>query len=466
MPSALYRVGIRIMFDRLKSLIERRVKADVPAEPERRFVMPQENGPANASRSPALPSMPRFKGSRTTDGTHTRDIQSRLRMAFGASQPVSDSRYFAGRQETLARIIAALEGEGAHAVIYGERGIGKTSLMHILADTARAARYLVIYDSCGADTRFDVMFRSILSRIPLIYHKDTPPNSSAAEKGSSFESLLPNGPVAAREASDLLTGVTGTRLLIILDEYDRVEDASFRRQTAELIKNLSDRMAAVHILIAGVAEDLDGLIDYIPSIRRNIAAIEVPAMSIDEVQEILRIGSETSGLTFEDGLAERIAHYAGGSPYVARLICLYAASIATADRQTTITLNHINRGAERVIQEWHERMPSAIKRRLEYPRSPAQDDLLLAAAIASDVNHSRFTLNDIREALKAAGINPPADLQQQIEQLDLVQCTEMSDPALYALIDPGLGAYLRLRVRLLQAGTNPAANISKVYAAR
>src|SRR3546814_13654389 len=78
------------------------------------------------------------------------------------------SRFFAGRQDTLARIIAALEGEGAHVVIYGERGIGKTSLMHVLADTARAARYMVVYDSCGADTRFDTMFRSILSRIPQI----------------------------------------------------------------------------------------------------------------------------------------------------------------------------------------------------------------------------------------------------------------------------------------------------------
>src|SRR3546814_10326777 len=122
--------------------------------------------------------------------------------------------------------------------------------------------------------------------------------------------------------------------LIILDEYDRVEDSGFRRQTAELIKNLSDRMAAVHVLIAGVAEDLDGLIDYIPSIRRNIAAIEVPAMTTPEVEEILRIGSETSGMNFADGSAERIANYDGGSPYVARLICLYGASMAHAGRKT------------------------------------------------------------------------------------------------------------------------------------
>src|SRR3546814_19558668 len=91
----------------------------------------------------------------------------------------------------------------------------------------------------------------------------------------SFDSRLPNGPVSAREASDLLTGVTGTRLLIILDEYDRVEDSGFRRQTAELIKNLSDRMAGVHVLIAGGAEDLDGLHEYIPSIPPHIDADQV-----------------------------------------------------------------------------------------------------------------------------------------------------------------------------------------------
>lgn len=448
------------MFDRLKSLIERSTRATPRAETERRFVIPQKNS-AEVEKRPPSNTLPRFKNSRTTEPSHLRDFQSRLRMAFGASQPVSDSRFFAGRQETLARIIAALEGEGAHVVVYGERGIGKTSLMHVLADTARDARYLVVYDSCGADTQFDTIFRSIMSRIPLIYHKDTLPNSSAAEKGLTFESLLPPGPIGAREAADLLTDVTGTRLLIILDEYDRVADQNLRRQTAELIKNLSDRMAPVHLIIAGVAEDLDGLIDYIPSIRRNIAAIAVPAMSVDEVAEILRIGSETSGLSFFEGAAEVVAHYAGGSPYVARLICLYAAGYANANRENTITLDYIRQGALRVIQEWHERMPSNIKRRLEHPRSTAQDDILLGAAIASSVNHSSFTENDIRTGIIAAGLPAPSNLSEQLAEMDLIRCVEQSDPALYALIDPGLGAYLRLRIRLHQTGNVPGSHFAQ-----
>src|SRR3546814_14431120 len=79
------------MFDRLKSLIERGGKADTPVEAERRFIMPQAGGQGEARKQQPSSSMPRFKGSRSTDTVHARAIQSRLRMAFGASQPVSDS---------------------------------------------------------------------------------------------------------------------------------------------------------------------------------------------------------------------------------------------------------------------------------------------------------------------------------------------------------------------------------------
>src|SRR3546814_20175420 len=112
-------------------------------------------------------------------------------------------------------------------------------------------------DSCGADTRFDTMFRSILSRIPLIYHKDTPPNSSEAEKGLTFDSRLPNGPVSAREASDLLTEVTGTRLLILLADYARLEDSCVTHHPAGLTNQLRAALHTGEYLPAAGYADLD-----------------------------------------------------------------------------------------------------------------------------------------------------------------------------------------------------------------
>src|SRR3546814_10346940 len=63
------------MFDRLKSLMDRGGKIDAPAEPERRFIMPQGKIQPAASKPAAAASLTRFKGSRSTDNVHARDIQ-------------------------------------------------------------------------------------------------------------------------------------------------------------------------------------------------------------------------------------------------------------------------------------------------------------------------------------------------------------------------------------------------------
>jgi len=51
------------------------------------------------------------------------------------------------------------------SLLDGERGIGKTSILHVFAQAARNARYLVSYVSCGAGSDFDEMFRDVRDAI-------------------------------------------------------------------------------------------------------------------------------------------------------------------------------------------------------------------------------------------------------------------------------------------------------------
>ena len=114
---------------------------------------------ASARKTPTLSSFPKFH---FTAGDHVDsrqadqflNIRVKLRQAFTPSQPITDRRMFAGRTQTLAHLIRAIEDQRVHTVIYGERGIGKTSMLHVLAEAAREARYLVIYVSCGAGSSF------------------------------------------------------------------------------------------------------------------------------------------------------------------------------------------------------------------------------------------------------------------------------------------------------------------------
>ena len=160
-------------------------------------------------------------------------IRAKLRQAFTPSQPVNDRRMFAGRDEVLTTMIRAIEDQRLHAVLYGERGIGKTSMLHMLTQAAREARYIVVYSSCGANSTFDETFRAAAADIPLLFHSGFAPTTSEAEKGATLADLAPEGPLSPRKFGDLCSKLTGTRVLIILDEFDRCESGAFRRDVRE-----------------------------------------------------------------------------------------------------------------------------------------------------------------------------------------------------------------------------------------
>ena len=98
--------------------------------------------------------------------------------------------YLAGRGTELETIRARLartrmlgRSGGPLLAFYGSRGLGKTSLMHVLAQTARDARYLVVYITCGASSTFEEMARTILGGVSLRYHTEFGPTSAGFASG-------------------------------------------------------------------------------------------------------------------------------------------------------------------------------------------------------------------------------------------------------------------------------------------
>ena len=263
----------------------------------------------------------------------------KLREAYTPAQPIVDRRMFAGRTRVLTRLIRSLEDEHLHTLVYGERGLGKTSLLHVLTQVAREARYLVVYVTCGASSNFDDTMRTVAENIPLLYHVDYGPTTPEAERGDSFATLVGSDAITVRGASDLLGKVTGTRVLIVLDEFDRAELSDFRRSIAELLKSLSDRAVRVQFVIAGVAANFNELVTNVPAIQRNISAMHVPKMSPAEVRELIQKGEPITGIVFNENAVEAIVSQSIGFPFLASLLSHRAG------------LNAIDRGSDTVTFE-------------------------------------------------------------------------------------------------------------------
>ena len=330
---------------------------------------------------------------------------------FTPTQPVADRSSFAGRLGVLARLISAIESQRSHVVLYGERGIGKTSLLHVLADVARESSYIVSYATCGSNANFSDLFRAVLHDVPLLFHREVAPNAGEAESGGSLADRLPAGQFGAGELADLCADITGTRVLIILDEYDRVEDTAFRQQVAELIKNLSDRAARVQLVIAGVASNLQELIGYVPSIRRNVIGLPMPRLEESEVQEMIALGETASGVRFDPNLTRIIHLLALGSPYFARLLCHHAAAEALDQGRLTVDQGHLRRALDAAIVEMEGRMAPRTVLDMRKFVGGRYDPLLAALGEASRSIDGWFGGRAVVELLPGSPITA-----QQVEQ--------------------------------------------------
>ena len=69
-----------------------------------------------------------------------------LGRVFRPHAPIDEARLFAGRRDQIADMLDAIFQTGRHAILYGERGVGKTSLAK------------VFHGFMGDDTEFHVPY--------------------------------------------------------------------------------------------------------------------------------------------------------------------------------------------------------------------------------------------------------------------------------------------------------------------
>lgn len=313
--------------------------------------------PARQLSAPA-PGEPRFQMSASDRGLPEGPGRERLlvRQAFISTQPVASRAMFAGRRNILQRLIRSVEDQQAHVVLYGQRGIGKTSLLRVFAEAAEAADYFVVHRNCGSVTNFDELFRSIAARVPLLYHSSVSPSEAQSGQAGTLADLLPSTCVGPRQVSSLFAELTGTRSIIILDEFDRVQGSEFQAQIAELIKDLSDASARVQLVIGGIAKNLRDILGHSPSIRRNVMALVVERMPDEDILEIVSIGERHSELSFAPDARAAIVDYAHGFPYIARLVCHFAALAVISAARTNVVREDIDGALADAVEELEARL--------------------------------------------------------------------------------------------------------------
>lgn len=97
-------------------------------------------------------------------------------------------------------------------------------------------------------------------------------------------------------------------LVLVIDEFDRLAGKLDTRLVADTIKSMSDASVPATLVLVGVAESVNDLIDGHESVLRNLVQIPMPRMNVNELRQIVLSRVPKLSMTIEDD-ANRVKTY-------------------------------------------------------------------------------------------------------------------------------------------------------------
>jgi Cdc6-like AAA superfamily ATPase len=331
---------------------------------------------------------------------HLIDRLARLSEVFRPSGPITTRELFFGRIRQLTAVGRLVETAGQHGVIFGERGVGKTSLaavsLHIFGGR------LGMRINCDSGDTFASLWEKVIEELILLTKSRREPvddtTKSIIEDTVELLHFDAIGPDRVRHALRLLAEVAP--VLIYFDEFDRIADARCHALLADTIKTLSDQLVNATLVIVGVADDVDTLISNHRSIERALAQVPMPRMDVDEVEEIIEKGFAELDLKATPGALYRLARLPQGLPHFAHLLAREAASEAIYLSRDEVTEENVRTAIRASIEHADESMTRAYVEATASSHQTLYENVLLACAMARVDDLGYFTPGDLRGPLK------------------------------------------------------------------
>jgi hypothetical protein len=298
-------------------------------------------------------------------GYDKKSFGTRLNELLFASQPIHSIEYLFGRSEELDKIEKALFAPGRHVFIHGDRGVGKSSLAATAASQYQDPNTPYIDISCGPDSSL----RNVVANIAYkaidasrLYRVKEINYSSHELRFLKAALSIERAPIdlskdikSLADCVEILREVSllhSMRPIVVLDEFDRIQDGKERHLFADLLKHLGDKRIPIKFLFTGVAKSLDELLGAHQSANRQLEAIELPKLSWTARWDIVLKATQAFNLTIEREIYIRIAAVCDGYPYYAHFITEKVLWSAFDDPEiiTEVTWGHYHAGLRHAIE--------------------------------------------------------------------------------------------------------------------
>ena len=375
----------------------------------------------------------------------------RLGMVFTPATPIQSADLFSGRSNLLLRIADAVNQPGMHCILFGERGVGKTSLANILPEVIGATtadEVAVASTSCDTSDTYATLMHKLMQEVATVREinragfGDLP---SLLEKPLS--DYLPDQPTPI--AMRILLETHPARWLLIVDEFDRLDDRASIRLISDTIKTLSDHAVPATMVLVGVADSVEDLLGEHRSIERCLTQVLMPRMTRDELTDIVDHGLAQAGMRMNDPVRWYIPEVSQGYPHFTHLLALHAARRALGEGRDLVGRRDLERAVEDAIAVTERSIRNSYSAAV-YSTNPTAlyEPVLLACALAQTDELDYFGAQAIRGPLSGI-MKRNYDIPAFARHLDAF-CQESRGPVLVKEGQPRRFRY-RFAVPLLRA---------------
>lgn len=378
-----------------------------------------------------------------------------LKSVFTPMTPIKKEEFFKGRITQLRKICSAINEEGQHAILFGERGVGKTSLANIMTDSLTNIYPVKI--TCNRTDNFKTLWKQIFQELQF----------STTTKGIGFKSadkiniinLGDNINVDSTTfTSDIVKQISqfeSLRFLFIFDEFDNITDKETRKKFADLIKAFSDNNNNTTIVLVGIADDVETLIGNHLSLERCLKQIRMPRMSIQESGDIITSGLKKLEIQIDDDIKNKIIEFSSGFPHYIHLLCKFGCDIIINDGRDIYIENDLKIAIENGIENTNEQLKSAYRKAIiGLSTTNKWKDVLFSCAESELDEFNCFSISNILQAYaKRTGKNVKgSSIAYNLNQLcykERGHILEKIDTGLntrYRFTNPMMMAYIKLMI--------------------
>ncbi len=319
-----------------------------------------------------------------------------LNEVFSPIAPIKQKDFFFGRITQLEKIAEAINEKGQHGILYGERGVGKTSLANIMATSY--TNLFPVKITCNRKDNFKTLWENALGKVQ--FAKTTKGLGFNADESQQVISLgtqissIPNLRPSHIEA--VLSQLSTVKLLFIFDEFDNITNDKARSSFADLIKTLSDNNTNTTIILVGIADNIESLIGTHQSLERCLKQVKMPRMKKEESEEIIIKGMNKLGIKIDVAVKNKIIEFSSGFPHYVHLLCKYGAKELIANDKSNFSPAYLNIAIREGIENTSEQLRISYRKAVLSSNSTTKwRDLIYACASARTDEFNAFTITEV-----------------------------------------------------------------------